>query len=344
MRLIIPLLFALGACDSGVEETTSSTSATTTTTTTTSTTNTTTTGTTTTTTTTTPTGPCDVTVVATSPGDGDMDVPVNSPVTLIFNDEVFEGEWSMDVEGVDGTATLSVDGMSATFIADESFAASSSVTANWSVCQTSGTFSFMTGGPTKGAELPGNTYLVDYNDVEWVEPSELVDLFGDQVDLEHILIMVTDYNDATDELGVVGALGEDVGAGIEQAACYTPMLFSDVDFAENPTFSAGPSTLSVDLGGVTVTLEDLFIEATFSTDAELLNNVAITGYIDTRPLDALGYGDISVLAAVLGISVVACSDGATECLYAHLAVSEAELFGQDLIDPAYDPETDPTCL
>jgi hypothetical protein len=347
MQFIIPLIFVLGACNSGVEETTqSSTTATTTSTTTPA--SGTTTGTTTTTTTTTTattTAPCDVTVVATNPADGDMDVPVNSPLILVFNDQVFDGEWSMDVDGVDGTATLAVGGMSATFIAVDNYDASSSVTANWSVCQTSGTFSFMTGGPTKGDELPGNTYLVDYNDVEWVEPSTLVDVFGDEIDLEHILIMVTDYNDATDELGVVGALGEDVGAGIEQAACYTPMLFSDVDFADNPSFFAGPSTLSVDLGGVTATLEDLFIEATFSTDAEKLQNVAITGYIDTRALDGfMDIADISfMLEFVLKIPIVPCSDGATECVYAHLAVPEAGLFGQDLIDPAYDPETDPIC-
>jgi hypothetical protein len=345
MRFIIPLIFVLGACDSGVEETTqSSTTATTTGTTTTTSGTTTGTTTTTTTTTATTTAPCDVTVVATNPADGDMDVPVNSPLTLIFNDEVFDGEWSMDVDGADGTATLAVDGMSATFIADDSFDASSSVTANWSVCQTSGTFDFMTGGPTKGADLPGKTYLVDYNDVEWVEPSGLEDLFGSKIDLEHILIMVTDYDEMTDELGIVGALGEDTGASVEQAACYTPMLFSDVDFTDNPTFSAGPSTLTMDLGGVTATLEDLYIEATFSTDAEKLHDVAITGYIDTRPLDALGYGDVSVLLAVLGMPVVPCADGATECLFTHLAVAEAGLHGEDIIDPSYDPLTDPTCI
>lgn len=344
MRIFIPILLILGACNGSIEET--ETTSGTTTTSSITTTETTPTGTTTTksTTTVTSTTPCDATVVASNPSDGSVDVPVNSALTIIFNDEVFAGEWSMDVDGVDGSATLSVDGMSATFMADANYADSTGYTANWSVCQTSGLFDFTTGGETNGAELPGNTYLIDYNDVEWVEPDGLEDLLGGNVDLEHILVMVTDYNEATNALGIVGALGEDVGFGMEQAACYSPMLFSDVDFTDNPTFSAGPSTLSMDLGGVEANLEDLYIEATFSTDAQLLNNVAITGYIDTRPLDSLGYGDVSVLLSLLGMTVVPCADGATECLYAHLAVAEAGLVGTDLIDPTYDPLLDASCL
>lgn len=278
------------------------------------------------------------------PSDGAMGVATDALIIAVFDDEVTDGDWTLSVEGIKGSSALAADGGSATFVPDADLDQETVYTVTYSVCDDAGTSSFTTSGPTDAAALPGRAYLVDYLDIEWVEPAGIEALLGADT-IESLLIQVTSYDPKTESLGLVGSLAEDLGAGPMQMACYEVMEFGSVDFSDNPTFVAGPSEMVVDAGGgMILTLEDLYYTATFGADASALYGVDITGYLDTRPLDSLGYGDICLLLGAMGISCVPCSDGADECIFTNLYAEEAAYVGDSLIDPAYDPSVDASCF
>jgi hypothetical protein len=289
--------------------------------------------------------PCVAEIEDLTPENGAVAVATDTVVVATFDDVVAEGDFTLAIDGVAGTTALAGDGMSATFTPDAALDTNTEYTVAWSVCSDSGETDFTTAGdPVDGGSLVNNTYGVDFAEVEFVEPPGIEAFLGD-ITLEYLLLQVESYDAGSSELGLVGSIGVEDGGDVYQGACYEVIPFPSVDFTANPVFRAGPSTLGFDIGyGIVVTLESMYFQAAFSDDGSELQGITINGDVDTRPLDDLAGFDVCSTLVILGISCTPCaSDGATKCLYTELAADTAALVGTGVIDPSYDPSTDPVC-
>lgn len=187
-----------------------------------------------------------------------------------------------------------------------------------------------TGEPDPGEEhdaassFEGRTWRIDLSAAVWDEPSGLGDVLVGAIE-SPILLQVWAASDSA--LDVVGAVADwdDVdgdGDRDEQDPCALTLDLSGSAFT-NPGFEIGPSTLSIIVDGIPMSLEDTTIMGAFepggaSFDAEL------EGMMDTRPLaawlDPEGSDDAAceLLASLAYGHCETCpSDGEPYCVPVH---------------------------
>lgn len=282
---------------------------------------------------------CTATVASTDPRDGHGSFPVSLPVTARFSSAVGAGQWSLGVDGVSGSASLATDGLSATFTPDAPLANSTAYTLRASACGAEITSAFTTAGaPLAEEALSGRTYVIDYDEVQWVAPAGAA-LVSGQIPVEYLLLHVVDADTVADTIEVVGSLGETSGSDVVQDQCTEPFSFGVQDFSTNPVFRVGPTRLVFPANGQEIAIEAAFVEATFVEAGAALVDLTISGQLDTRPLDSVSFtGDACTDLGFLGVSCGACaSDGAAECIDVVLQVDRAEVDASLVFDPALVP-------
>lgn len=168
--------------------------------------------------------------------------------------------------------------------------------------------------PVEPAETVGLVYSFALEDATIEKPSGLGTLIDGQLN-QSIVVEVQAADALTMDL-LVGLSAADTSD--EQDYCAATTSLTDASFAENPSFSVGPSTLSISAQGITLTLEDVYLSGTFSADLSEITNGELSALMDTEPLDALAeeYGADSActLLSYIGASCVDCADGEETCV------------------------------
>lgn len=284
---------------------------------------------------------CTAALASTDPTANHNNFPTNTPLTAWFTAAVSSGEFSLSVEGVTGSTELAADGMSATFTPGQPLANETNYTFTTSVCGNQASTSFRTAAaPLEEEALTDRTYAMDYDDVTWVSPSA-ISSFSSSIPVEYILLHIAEANATDQTIDAIGSLGIDGTSGVEQDTCQDTFGFGPQDFATNPVFRVGPTTLTFPANGDEVSMYNAFIEAVFVEDGDAIENIAISGTVDTRDFEAsVGLGDLCALVQLFGDQCTTCPDGETKCLDAYLTVDRAPAMD---IDFQESPTPGPEC-
>lgn len=283
---------------------------------------------------------CAATVTTTSPADDEMNVAVNKVITARFSHPVGEGDWSLSVDGVTGTAELGSTAQVATFVADSPLATDTTYTLHASACDDDAVAEFTTAsGPLAESDLDGRTYALAYEDVTWVQPAGLgsvVNLFGEP--FEYLLVNVIDVTTDTDPdtIHAAGSLGITDNEDIVQDPCTEPYDFGVQDFSGNPVFEVGPTDIALADTGTTMT--DAYIKAAFVEEGEAIEDIRISGQIDVNALAGM---DLCGTLAYLGVACVQCAanSASSSCLDVVLVADRAEWVEDLEFDPDLVPDT-----
>ena len=168
--------------------------------------------------------------------------------------------------------------------------------------------------PVDAAATIGRVYSFSLEDATIVKPSGMGTLLDGQ--LTQSILLEVQYADATSmDLMVGPSLPNEWES---QDYCTATSALAGASFAENPSFSVGPTTLEIAASGVTLSLGDLYLSGTFAADLSEITNGELSSLLDTRPLDALaqeyGVGSACELLSYVGASCVACADGSETCV------------------------------
>lgn len=259
---------------------------------------------------------CEVTVAGTLPASG--------------TEQMYRDPFGFELSAPDPSAVLSTDvpghqevsedGLTVTWVPDAPLAPSTPYTASLSWCGGTEDLSFSTsalGTPLNDPQaLVGQVYELDLPHANIVSPAGLGGILGPMLAVvlaEVVSVSETDL----DVLGAVAVTGSDPAV---EDYCTPTIDFPPGDFAEQPFFHLGPADVDLVVSGAIVTVGDLEISGTFSSDGTYFGGGVFSGLVDTRPLSLVqnpeGDGsDLCVLVSGLGIECAACpTDGAAFCL------------------------------
>ncbi|HCH66305.1 MAG TPA: hypothetical protein DFR83_26105, partial [Deltaproteobacteria bacterium] len=186
----------------------------------------------------------------------------------------------------------------------------------------------------------GRTWLLDLSGGSWVEPSAGVgDLLADSLGDQFVLELPT---------GTASSATVLVGLGTAAAAneCVQPEVFS-AGFS-NPTFQTSRQDFRFIESGQAITVQDMTIEATVSSDCDSLYDGTLTGHLDAREFgpflsDLLGVGDpdeVCQTVASFGLVCSTCSDGGNYCVDLRIEALEAGAVDYTLPVEAEDCDPD----
>jgi hypothetical protein len=293
-------------------------------------------------------GQCDAEVLRVLPLDGSLGVGVEEAISVSFTFAVAARD--LDISLADDTGAvvntsfaLSNDGLVAT-VAHDPLAESTPYVLTVTSCAHPAVESMFetTAGPVD-TTIEQHTYALDFNEVTWVEPAWASSL-GSMLNLEYVLVQITDFDDALQELDAAGSIGFTSGqtGEIAQGACYDPVIYDNVDFSENPTFEIGPTDFSV--AGQNFTVYGLTIQAAFGENGDSLVGIDMAGQIDNRQILTNTGLDACSIAELQGDACVACDvDGVMQCLDLWMTSDEAPYVPGLDVDESYVAADDPQC-
>lgn len=190
----------------------------------------------------------------------------------------------------------------------------------------------------------GNDYTFSLAEMTWIEPAGLAEVLtaywlpdGDP------LLRVQSVESSTISFRAAVSEGDD-------PASQDPCVLTD-DFEATwarPAFeSTGPFRLPYPSGteGPVVQLQDGVFSGRFSIDGQQIEELALSGFVDTAPvvplLDADAEPDfLCVMAAEVGGACVSCPDGGQTCLEVVLVDGTAQVTGTEVSEVS---EVDPSC-
>lgn len=269
-------------------------------------------------------GGCDVTYALSNPAPDSTTHFYLDPVEVTLSEADASASISIaDAAGtaVGGSTSFSADGLTAIFTPDAGFAPSTAYTVNISVCDgvANGSAAFTTsslGGPVT-VDLSGTTYVVNLAESRFVQPAGVADLLLGSLE-NNILVGVRSATDSSIEM--IGAI-DDAGSGA-QDYCTPSIPFPTATF-NNPAFQVGPADTTLNVAGVSITINGLSISGAFSPDGSYFGGGRLEGQLDARTLapllgDLLGVTDPDEVCSLLigfGVTCGACdSDGAAYCV------------------------------
>jgi len=269
-------------------------------------------------------GGCDVTFALSNPAADSTTHFYLDPVEVTLSTADATASLSIaDAAGtaVAGSTSFSADGLTAIFTPDAGFAPSTAYTVNISVCDggTNSSAGFTTsalGGPVT-VDLSGTTYVVNLAESRFVQPAGVADLLLGSLE-NNILVGVRSATDTSIEM--IGAI-DDAGSGA-QDYCTPSIPFPTATF-NNPAFQVGPADTTLNVAGVSITINGLSISGAFAADGSYFGGGRLEGQLDARTLapllgDLLGVTDPDEVCGLLigfGVTCGACdSDGAAYCV------------------------------
>jgi len=170
-------------------------------------------------------------------------------------------------------------------------------------------------------DLIGNTYLVDLQGADWVEPPLLGALVS-QFLTAPVLIGVRLADDA--QLDVIGSAGLVDPLGVVTQNLSAPSWeFPVADFSEQPFVDLAAESVVLPFNNgieiLDIGITDFVLQATLAVDGSALGGGVLSGLADTRNLGAL-FDDadnpdaVCTLAAAAGAECESCPDGELYCL------------------------------
>ncbi len=281
---------------------------------------------------------CAIALAAIGCGDKDLDT---APPCEVGIDETFpaagstnayyRAELEAHLTDSDPTATISVDGVSGTswlnedqdivyFTPDTPLAPNTDYTFTVSYCRGDAPVDFRTNdlgsALSDPASLLGNVYNLNLQDGRVVVPENVGSVLEQYLEVQ-ILIKVAEVD--ADNLLMYGALADEDDPTF-QDFCTETMDFPSASFDEAPFFGIGPADTTISVAGYTVTIDQLEISGTFSSDGEYWGGGVLAGSVDTRALKSLVGDDaddsaVCDLVAGFGVSCITCEeDGQPYCL------------------------------
>ncbi len=218
-----------------------------------------------------------------TPVDGQFSVSVEPTITVAFDRPVVEGQWSVEVQDVEGEAELSVDGTVATFEPYAPLEFGTQYVVLIEVCGVPTATKFTTvADALDPLSLEGKTFGVPWGDLTFTEPANGAFL-RDSLDVDKVLVQFVDVNAVTLEIDTAVAIAND-GTGGPEPFCDT-YLQETGDFSANPIFEFGPQRVDIPLNSTTdIAVEDLTLTAEVSQDGDKLLYAELTGLVATEAL------------------------------------------------------------
>lgn len=256
-------------------------------------------------------------VASVDPADGAVGVYYRDPIQLAFDAQADSA--SIGILGADGAPVASEtawseDSLVATVFADLAPATSHTVRVEtcgevWSSSLTTSELgSELTLLPS---DLIGRTYVFSLSEARLSEPSVLEPLV-DAFFTAPLLFMVVSAD--TEEITWEGALGNSEG---EQIADQPTWSFPAADFTSAPYFAIEVPSISFDISGYPLPVENFSLSGDFTSDATAVAGARASGFADTRGVAAL-FGDSESAAcdvvAENGVYCEECDDGSPFCL------------------------------
>jgi len=290
---------------------------------------------------------CDVSALdETWPGDGlspaSRDIRLSATFSGTASEEgvVFT---VLDAAGtaVPGAVTLA-DGQ-ATWAPDALLTENAAYTWTVGVCDATGGGGFTTGAwgdRVDPAAMADASYQLDLADATWLAPRNGEAIFSSLFD--GVLLLGVEGADET-EVDVLAAVGEIYDDEVLQDPCYATADFDPSDFRNNPYLSVGPTTLSLNVSGITVPLQNVYVSGAFVGDSALADGT-LDAELDMRTAaDSFGGYSASdlcdMLQTYIGLSCVACSaDGEELCVQLELEDITGNLVDGLRVVPNEEPE------
>lgn len=166
------------------------------------------------------------------------------------------------------------------------------------------------------ATLTDLSFVLDIASGRFVEPAGVGALLQQQLNVDILIGIVT--ADAT-TLTLQGALGVEDANPPAQDLCTPSIDFPSANFSDNPYFEVGPQNTTIEVQGIAITIDDLFVSGALAADGSAIAGAVLAGSIDTRPLVDLvepgGDDDaVCLLVQTFGIDCQACTGGGDFCL------------------------------
>ncbi|MCB9662776.1 MAG: hypothetical protein H6732_01590 [Alphaproteobacteria bacterium] len=266
------------------------------------------------------------------PGDSDAPVRIDTSVRVGIEPALpaDRDDWSLKVPGVEGTALLSEDRRTLTFVPNEPLAHEQAYEIAVTVCDDVRTQGFRTlPPPVSEAGLPGRAWAVDLDTLTWVQPASVAS-FLDDLGLDTLVLSVQRSDGA---LELVGRLAVRIGSTPLPLPCSALIEFGPIDLRDNPRFVVPTTDIEVGWLGATARVEQLRLEGLLANDGATLANLEARAVFDTRGIDRmLGDEVVCDLSERFGEDCEACEDGEPACLPAFVsdirgtAVSSNSLF------------------
>ena len=189
---------------------------------------------------------------------------------------------------------------------------------------------FVEGPPPLMDSIQGQTFLLDFADVQHTVPSGLANMatvFGGKGLLLHVVA------EADEHLDMAVALSDEAG---NQNGCETVQPLPSSDWT-NPSFETAPISTELSLGGEPVLVESFELEGMFADEGYCVEGLRLAGVFDMRDLgpDALGDGEACAIVEQLNGTCLPCKDGQYSCVEIELNASYAER-----VDIPFDPLLD----
>jgi hypothetical protein len=223
-----------------------------------------------------------------------------------------------DAAGAEVASTVSNDGTSLQLVPDAALDPSSDYTLTIGTCLGDTTVDMTTsaaGTPVAApADLLGATWDLDLASGTFLEPAGVGSLLGSLIGDVRVFLGVTAYDEATEELSLIGAIGDPSGQDLctETLDLPQPAAFS------NPEMTLQSDSLPITVADLTVDITDLDIAGTVLPDGSGIAGARLAGSLDTRDLGDLLPGEEGQspceLLSGFGAECIACSDGEVACI------------------------------
>lgn len=225
-----------------------------------------------------------------------------------------------DAAGGEVAGTSASDGATITFTPSAPLTANTEYSVEITTCASEPVaYGFATsslGTPTDGCDLTGQKFIVDLQNARFLEPAGVAELLLGQLEDD---IMLTATAVSASEIEMIGALGQ---GGVQDECTESLNDFPAAAYSD-PYFELGPQNTPLNVAGIELVINDLFISGDFASDCSGFGGGTLAGQLDARTLapllgDLLGITDPDEVCATLtgfGVTCGACSsDGANYCV------------------------------
>ena len=191
------------------------------------------------------------------------------------------------------------------------------------------------------------SYALDLASGNFVQPAGVGPLLQAQITVDILLgVLAANTTSAT----FIGAIGDDQ-VPLGQDLCNPSIDFPQVDFSQRPAFEVGPDDVTLEIQGLQVAIDDLYVSGNFSADATSIVDATLQGSIDTRQLVGLlgansPPNSICLLVQLAGTQCLPCPTGGDFCLTLLVdSIQANEIPGLTLVSRTQaDIDVDPVCM